>query len=52
MDVDKSAKAVTNRLRRASELRDLCLSLAKAGKALDGGSEPSEKAILKPVLIP
>ena len=47
MDVDKSAKAVTNRLRRASELRDLCLSLAKAGKALDGGSEPSEKAILK-----
>ena len=30
MNVDMSAKAVTTRLRRVSQLRKLCLSLAKA----------------------
>lgn len=28
--VDMSAKAITTRLKRASQLRDLCLSLGKA----------------------
>ena len=30
MSVDMSAKAVTTRLQRVSQLRKLCLSLAKA----------------------
>ncbi len=30
MKVDMSAKAITTRLRRTSQLRRLCLSLAKA----------------------
>jgi hypothetical protein len=30
MKVDMSARGVTNRLRRVSQLRRLCLSLAKA----------------------
>ena len=32
MKVDMSAKAITARLRRVSQLRRLCLSLAKAKK--------------------
>ncbi len=35
MPTDMSAKAVTTRLRRASQLRRLCLSLAKA-KPVEG----------------
>lgn len=35
MPIDMSAKAVTTRLRRASQLRRLCLSLAKA-KPVEG----------------
>lgn len=45
MSVDMSPRAVTARLRRVSELRDLCLALAKAGAvdepALHGATSPS-----------
>jgi hypothetical protein len=33
MSVDYSEKAVTMRIRQASQLRKLCLSLGKAGEA-------------------
>jgi len=33
MSVDYSEKAVTMRIRQASQLRKLCLSLGRAGKA-------------------
>jgi hypothetical protein len=32
MKVDMSAKAITLRLKRVSQLRDLCISLSKAKK--------------------
>jgi len=34
MKTDMSEKAVTTRLKRTSQLRRVCLSLAKAGKGL------------------
>ena len=40
MRVDMSAKAVKTRLRRASQLRRLCLSLAKA-KPVEGEERTS-----------
>lgn len=49
MDVDMSPQAVTARLRRVSQLRDLCLSLARA-KAVDepgshGARTPSPETL-------
>ena len=38
--VDYSAQAVARRLKRASDLRDLCLALAKAGRVLREPSQP------------
>jgi hypothetical protein len=41
-DVDMSAQAITRRLRQVSELRDLCLSLGRAGEALRKSEPPSK----------
>lgn len=43
MKVDMSAKAVTARLKRVSQLRRLCLSLAKA-RPINTPAKPNEKA--------
>jgi len=43
MAVDMSARGVTTRLKRASQLRRLCLSLAKAKAASQGTREPSRR---------
>jgi len=43
MKVDMSAKAVTARLKRVSQLRRLCLSLASA-KPINPPAKPNEKA--------
>jgi hypothetical protein len=43
MKVDMSAKAVTARLKRVSQLRRLCLSLAKA-KPINPSTKSDEKA--------
>jgi len=43
MKVDMSAKAVTTRLKLVSQLRRLCLSLAKA-KPINKPANPNEKA--------
>lgn len=43
MTVDMSAKAVTARLKRVSQLRRLCLSLAQA-KPINPPAKPNEKA--------
>jgi hypothetical protein len=45
MKADMSAKAVTQRLKQVSELRELCLSLAKAGKSLS--SAKAKKSSLR-----
>ena len=34
-EVDMSAEAVTRRIKKASELRKLCISLGNAGKSSD-----------------
>ncbi|MFY9610635.1 MAG: hypothetical protein WAU45_18745 [Blastocatellia bacterium] len=57
MNVDMSAKAVTARLKLVSQLRRLCLSLAKAkpvssgptDRAIDkdAGARPSPKRVLE-----
>jgi hypothetical protein len=47
MKVDMSAKAVSQRLRQVSELRELCLSLAKAGETLKV-AKPGTKRSRKP----
>ncbi len=39
-DANMSPKAITNRLRRASEITELCLSLAKAGTLLRPAEKP------------
>jgi hypothetical protein len=44
MKVDMSPAAITRRLRRASELRDLCLSLGKA-KPVRGGQHATRQRI-------
>jgi hypothetical protein len=49
MPVDMSAKAVTTRLKRASQLRRLCLSLAKARPV---GHEAVEKPSARPETPP
>jgi hypothetical protein len=41
--IDMSSEAVTRRLRQASELRDLCLSLMKAKKVQEKKLRNSEK---------
>lgn len=43
MKVDMSPQAVTARLKRVSQLRRLCLSLA-AAKPINPPAKPSEKA--------
>ena len=43
MRVDMSAKAVTARLKLTSQLRRLCLLLAKAGNDSTGGPKKLEK---------
>jgi len=43
MKVDMSAQGVTTRLKRASQLRDLCLSLGKAKAANPKTDKPSSR---------
>ena len=45
MKVDMSPKAISTRLKRASQLRDLCLSLGKA-KLLDEEAAKASKSKL------
>jgi len=47
MKVDMSAKAVTTRLKRVSQLRQLCLSLGKARIVTDSIQKPQKKKIEK-----
>ena len=44
MKVDMSPKAITARIRLASEMRDLCLSLGKA-KPVINGAEPAQSGL-------
>jgi len=40
--IDMSAEAITRRLKMASEMRDLCLSLARAGESLKSTPKKSK----------
>ena len=46
MKIDMSPQAVTTRLRRASQLRRLCVALGKARSVDSAGSEEEAKAKL------
>lgn len=46
-DIDMSAEAVTNRLKRVSQLRRLCVALGKAELEADAPEEKAETDTLK-----
>ena len=50
MKTDMSPRAVTTRLRRASQLRRLCVSLGKARSVDSGGSDKETEAKLRSVV--
>jgi len=45
--VDMSSEAITRRLKRVDQLRELCLSLMKAKKVSDAKSELGKKPAVK-----
>lgn len=47
-DVDMTAKAIETRLRRVSQLRDLCLSLGKATIIRDASARPQGEQPKRP----